>query len=170
MCNLIVYQILSVGSKDELARPNCCLGSQFICVVGLGILPWVVLGLGTQLEALPPLPLCFLLFKSSLSLSLFPKLHPLPIPSFLLFIAFVNGVIIIIFFLSAKKGPMSMNLSGFLGTSGFRNGSHYSKCVWQRSFLRFYRALKWWCDRAIWSGMYIKPVNGFPSSMWAGRM
>ena len=149
MCNLIVYQILSVGSKDGFAGLNRCLGSQFICVMGLGILPWVVLGLGTQLGALPSPPLCFLLFKSSLSLSsLFLKLHPLPIPSFLLFIAFVNGVIIIIFFLSAKKGPMSMNLSGFLGTSGFRNGSHCSKCVRQRSFLRFCRALKWRCDRA----------------------
>ena len=88
--------------------------------------------------ALPSLPLRFLLLKSSLSLSFFPpKLHPLTIHLFLLFIALVNGVIIIIFPLSAKKGPMSINLSGFLGTSGFGNGSHYSKCVRQRSFLRF---------------------------------
>ena len=61
---------MSVGSKDGLARPNHYLGSQFIYLVGLGI--------------------------------------------------------IIIFSLSAKKGPMSMDLSGFLGTSDFGNGSHFS--------------------------------------------
>ena len=99
--------------------------------------------------ALPSLPLRFLLLKSSLSLSFLPpKLHPPTIHSFLLFIALVNGVIIIIFSLSAKRSPMSINLSGFLGTSGFGNGSHYSKCVRQRSFLRFCWALKWWCDWA----------------------
>ena len=92
---------------------------------------------------------CYLLRSSpALSLSfLSSKLHPLRIHSFLLFIAFVNGVIIIIFFLSAKKGPMLMNLSGFLGTSGFGNGSHFNKSVRQRSFLRFCRVLKWRCDR-----------------------
>ena len=99
--------------------------------------------------ALPSLSLCFLLLKSSLSLSFpFPKFHPLPIHTFLLFIALVNGVIIIIFSFSAKKGPMSINLNEFLGTSGFRNGSHCSKCVQKRSFLRFCRALKWRCDWA----------------------
>ena len=98
---------------------------------------------------LPSLSLRFLLPKSSLSLSFpFAKFHPLPIHTFLLFIALVNGVIIIIFSFSAKKGPMSINLSGFLGTSGFGNGSHCSECVRQRSFLRFCRALKWRCDRA----------------------
>jgi len=57
-------------------------------------------------------------------------------------------VIIIIFFPSAKRGPMSINLSGFLGMNGFGNGSHCSKCVRQWSFLGFYRALKWRCDQA----------------------
>ena len=99
--------------------------------------------------AFPSLSLHFLLLKLFLSLSfLFPKFHPFPIPSFLLFIALVNGVIIIIFSFSAKKGPMSINLSEFLGTSGFGNGSLCNKCVRQRSFLRFCQALKWKCDRA----------------------
>ena len=62
----------------------------------------------------------------SLTPFFFSELHPLTIHSFLLFIAFVNGVIIIIFSLSVKKGPMSMGLSGFLGTSGFGNGSRFS--------------------------------------------
>ena len=35
---------LYVGSKDGLAGPNHYLCSQFIYLVGLGILPWVVLG------------------------------------------------------------------------------------------------------------------------------
>ena len=68
----------------------------------------------------------FLPLKLSYLLSSFSELHPLTLHSFLLFVDFVNGVIIIIFFLSAKKGPMSMGLSGFLGTSGFGNGSHFS--------------------------------------------
>ena len=49
----------------------------------------------------------------------------------------------VIFSLSAKKGPMLMGLSGFLGMSGLGNGSHSSKYVWQRSFLRFCQARKW---------------------------
>ena len=66
----------------------------------------------------------FLSLRLSLSLSpsfLLTKLRPLSLYSFLLFIAIVNGVIIIIFSLSAKRGPMSINLSGFLGTSDFGN-------------------------------------------------
>ena len=43
---------------------------------------------------------------------------------------------------------MLINLSGCLGMSGFGNGSHYSKCVRQQSFLGFCRALKWRYDRA----------------------
>ena len=86
---------------------------------------------------------CFLLLRPSLSLSfLFPKLHHPTIYSFLLFIALVNGMNMIIFSLSAKRGPMSINLSGFLGTSGSGNGSHCSKCVRQQNFLRFCQALK----------------------------
>jgi len=38
-------------------------------------------------------------------------------------------MIIIIFLTSAKRGPMLINLSGCLGTSGFGNGFHCSKCV-----------------------------------------
>ena len=43
---------------------------------------------------------------------------------------------------------MLINLSGCLGMSGFGNGSHCNKCVWQRSFLGFCRALKWRYNRA----------------------
>ena len=57
-------------------------------------------------------------------------------------------MIIIIFLTSAKRDPMSINLSGFLGTSGFGNDSHCSKCVQQWSFLGFCKALKWQYDRA----------------------
>ena len=90
------------------------------------------------IRSLSSLSQYFLLFRPSLFLSfLSPKLHPPTIRSFLLFIALVNGVTIIIFFLSAKRGLMSINLSGFLGTSSFGNGSHYSNYVQQRSFLRF---------------------------------
>ena len=99
--------------------------------------------------ALPSLSLCFLLLQIlSFSILPFPKLASPSLPSFLIFIALVNWVIIIIFPLSAKKGPISINLSGFLGTNGFGNGSHCSECVRQWSFLRFCRALKWRCDRA----------------------
>ena len=49
----------------------------------------------------------------------------------------------IIFSLSAKKGPMLIGLSEFLGMSGLGNGSHSSQYVQQRSFLRFCRACKW---------------------------
>ena len=42
---------------------------------------------------------------------------------------------------------MLINLSGCLGMSGFGNGFHCSKCVWYRSFLGFYRALKWRYDQ-----------------------
>ena len=67
--------------------------------------------------ALPFLSLCFLLLQIlSFSLLPFPKLASPSLPSLLIFIALVNGVIIIIFPLSAKKGPMLINLSGFLGT------------------------------------------------------
>ena len=57
-------------------------------------------------------------------------------------------MIIIILLTSAKSGPMSITLSGCLGTSGFGNGSYCSKCVRQQSFLGFCRALKWRYDRA----------------------
>ena len=108
------------------------------------------------MEALPSLSLCFLLLHIlSFSLLPFPKLASPSLPSFLIFIALVNGVIIIIFPFSAKKGLVSINLSGFLGTNGFGNGFHCSECVRQRSFLCFaehlngdvighvYRARKW---------------------------
>ena len=90
------------------------------------------LGCSRFRDSMRPLFSLFLRFLSlKLSLSLSPffrlsKLHPLSLYSFLLFIAIVNGVIIIIFSLSTKKGPMSMGLSGFLGMSGLRNGSHFS--------------------------------------------
>ena len=104
------------------------------------------------MRSLSSLSQCFLILRSSLSLSLSlfppPKISSTSLSSFLLFIALVNGVIIIIFSLSAKRGPMSINLSGFLGTSGFGNGSYCSKCVRQRSFLRFCQALKQRCDRS----------------------
>ena len=125
-----IRHIAHVGSKDGLAGSNHYLCSQSICVCGFGYPTLGCSRLKDPMGALPSLSLRFLLLKSSLSLSfLFPKFHPLPIHPFLLFIAFVNGVIIIIFSLSARKGPMSINLSGFLGTSGFGNGSHCSKCV-----------------------------------------
>ena len=148
-----LYKWTLVGANYRLQRRACWAKPLFGLTIYLcGGSGYPTLGcsrLRDPMGVLPSLSLRFLLLKPSLSLSfLFPKLHPLTIHSFLLFIALVNGVIIIIFSLSAKRGPMSINLSGFLGTSGFGNGSHYSQCVWQRSFLRFYRALKWQCDRA----------------------
>ena len=120
-----------VGSKDGFTGPNRYLGSKSICVCGSGYPTLGCSRLKDPMRVLPSLSLCFLLLKSSLSPSfLFSKFHPLSIHPFLLFIALVNGVIIIIFSFSVKKGPMSINLSGFLGMSGFANGSHCSKCVW----------------------------------------
>ena len=84
----------------------------------------------------------------SFSLLFLTELRPPLIHSLLLFIALANGVIIIIFSLSAKKGPISINLSGFLGTSGFGNGSHCSERVRRRGFLSFCRALEWRTARA----------------------
>ena len=138
-----------VGSKDGLAGPNRYFGLTIYLCGGSGYPTLGCSRLRDPMGTLPSLSLRFLLLKSSLSLSFLPpKLHPPTIHSFLLFIALVNGVIIITFSLSAKRGPMLMNLNGFLGKSGFGNGSHYSKCVRQQSFLRFYRTLKWRCDRA----------------------
>ena len=45
---LIIILFTSVHTKDGFAGPNHYLGSQLICMVGLGILLWVVLGLETQ--------------------------------------------------------------------------------------------------------------------------
>ena len=45
---LIIILFTSVHTKDGFAGPNRYLGSQLICIVGLGILLWVVLGLETQ--------------------------------------------------------------------------------------------------------------------------
>ena len=165
-----------MGANCKLQRRACWARPLFGLTIYLsGGSGYPTLGcsrLRDAMKSLFSLSQCSLLLRSSPSLSLSflsPNLHPLSIHLFLLFITFVNGVIIIIFFLSAKKGPMSMNLSGFLGTSGFGNGSHFSKCVRQRSFLRFCRAHKWQCDQAMLPGMYIEPGNGFPSRVYAVR-
>ena len=42
-CSICFY-----APKTGLLGQTAILGSQFICMVGLDILPWVVLGLGTQ--------------------------------------------------------------------------------------------------------------------------
>ena len=132
-----------VGSKDGFTGPNRYLGSKSICVCGSGYPTLGCSRLKDPMRVLPSLSLCFLLLQIlSFSILPFPKLASPSLPSFLIFIALVNGVIIIIFPLSAKKGPISINLSGFLGTNGFGNGSHCSECVRQWSFLRFCRALK----------------------------
>ena len=55
----------------------------------------------------------------------------------------------ITFAISAMRGPMSLIVRGFLGESGFGNGSHFSRCAQQQYPLRHYRACKWWCDRTI---------------------
>ena len=142
-----------MGANCKLQRWACWAKTLFGLTIYLcGGSGYPTLGcsrLRNPMGALPSLSLCFLLLHIlSFSLLPFPKLASPSLPSLLIFIALVNGVIIIIFPLSAKKGPMLINLSGFLGTSGFGNGSHCSECVRQRSFLRFCRALKWRCDRA----------------------
>ena len=55
----------------------------------------------------------------------------------------------ITFAISAMRGLMSLIVNGRLGESGFGNGSHFSRCSWQRYSLRHCWACKRWCDQTI---------------------
>ena len=44
---------------------------------------------------------------------------------------------IITFSINAMRGPMLLLVSGFLGESGFGNGSHFSRCARHRYFQGF---------------------------------
>ena len=69
----------TVCSKDGLAGPNRYLDPQFICMVGLGILPWIILSLGTQWGHFP-LFLYVFFFSDPLFLSPFFPHNCIPLP------------------------------------------------------------------------------------------
>ena len=48
----------------------------------------------------------------------------------------------IIFSISAMRGPMLLMVSGLLGESGFGNGFHFSRCVQYRFSLGFTKLLR----------------------------
>ena len=90
--------------------------------------------------------LSFSVFLSLDSLSL-PK-NSIPFPFFSSYLQpIISGGIIITFKTCAMRGPMLLIVSEYLGVSGFGNGSHYSKCARQRSFLRHCQAHTGQCDR-----------------------